>query len=484
MAKTRVPFLKRFQHCFGTHPTEGIPKGPRPFGGVWGSAPAVNILKFFSETALKYGVLAAALSVASQVQARESALPDVNQPLRTGIKAPQDAAVVVSIEKYPLLDDSLAVPYATQDGDGIEHFLTYTVGVPMANLHRLQDKNATAAQIQEAFDAALTEARGGTVWFYFAGHGAASPEDRNQLVLGADTPMSERHMDEHAVVLRTLQEKIASSQVDRAVFIIDACSVSFGKRFAAPINLTLQASSKPIVIWSAASEGEKSGPLEKAQHGAFTYAALGALRGWADGELDGQKDGTVTSDEAHAFVKRFLKEQGVREQTPKMLSTRNHKLATRVKENAPAPTVAAEPSPPKESASGSSSGSKPSSQKEPAQQTLQPIGWDIDDESESKSTGRSKEKERHTEVHIDSDNLWRAILFTVLGGAGLGYGAYRYATEKNIIENPDATYSYLLMGGGGVLLLVGIPLWMESFYTTESYSLYLTPGGLSLHGQW
>ncbi len=444
---------------------------------------AINPFSF-----LKPWVFAAAISVAPQTYA-QSSLPDVNQPLRTGVKAPNDAAVVVSIEKYPLLDDQYGVPYATQDGDGFEHFLTYTVGVPMANLHRLQDKSATAAQIQDAFDAALSEARGGTVWFYFAGHGAASPKDRNQLVLGADTPMSERHMAEHAVVLRTLQEKIASSQVDRAVFIIDACSVSFGKRFAVPINLTLQANSKPIVIWSAASEGEKSGPLEKAKHGAFTYAALGALRGWADGELDGQKDGTVTSDEAQAFVKRFLKEQGVREQTPKMLSTRNHKLATRVKENAPAPTVAAEPSPQKEdsrkeSTSGSTSGSKPSSQKEPAQQTLQPIGWDIDYESEPKSSGRSKEKERHTEVHIDSDNLWRAIAFTVLGGAGLGYGAYRYATEKNIIENPDATYSYLLMGGGGVLLLVGIPLWMESFYNTESYSLYLTPGGLSLHGQW
>ena len=270
----------------------------------------------------------------AQTAAAES-WPDVNQPLRTGVKAPNDAAVVVSIEKYPLLDDQFAVPYATKDGDGFEHFLAYTAGIPQSNLHRLQDKTATSELIEAAFDDALKEAKNGTIWFYFAGHGAASEAERDQLILGAEVPMDERLMEKHALALKTLQRKIARSQVERAIFVIDACNIPMGKRFAAPVDLALQATSKPIVIWSAASKGEKSGPLAPARHGAFTYAALGALRGWADGEIDGQKDGAVSSEEAQAFVKRFLREQGVRDQTPQMLSKKNHRLSQKVKESAP-----------------------------------------------------------------------------------------------------------------------------------------------------
>ena len=276
----------------------------------------------------------------AQTAAAES-WPDVNQPLRTGVKAPNDAAVVVSIEKYPLLDDQFAVPYATKDGDGFEHFLAYTAGIPQSNLHRLQDKTATSELIEAAFDDALKEAKNGTVWFYFAGHGAASEAERDQLILGAEVPMDERLMEKHALALKALQRKIARSQVERAIFVIDACNIPMGKRFAAPVDLALQATSKPIVIWSAASKGEKSGPLPAAKHGAFTYAALGALRGWADGEIDGQKDGAVSTEEAQTFVKRYLRELGVRDQNPQMLSKKNHRLSHKVKESAPQATTPA-----------------------------------------------------------------------------------------------------------------------------------------------
>ncbi len=264
-----------------------------------------------------------------------SAWPEVNQPLRTGVKAPRDAAVVVSIERYPLLDDRFAVPYASIDGDGFEHFLTYSAGIPSNHLHRLQDKTATAELIEDAFDAALKEAKGGTLWFYFAGHGAASSEDRDQVILGSDVPMDERLMEKHALALKPLQQKVARSQVAQAVFVIDACNIPSGLRFAAPVDLALQESSKPVLLWSASSQGETSRLLQTTKHGIFTYAALGALRGWADGEIDGQKDGQVTSDEAQAFVKRFFKEQDIREQNPVLLSKQAQILARKAKERAP-----------------------------------------------------------------------------------------------------------------------------------------------------
>lgn len=60
--------------------------------------------------------------------------------------------------------------------------------------------------------------------------------------------------------------------------------------------------------------------LERVRHGAFTYFAVGALRGWADGELSGQRDGQVTGAEAAAYVERALRSAGVRDQRPNWIA--------------------------------------------------------------------------------------------------------------------------------------------------------------------
>jgi len=61
-----------------------------------------------------------------------------------------------------------------------------------------------------------------------------------------------------------------------------------------------------VAVWSAAAPSELSGAVDEAGHGAFTYFVLGALRGWADGELTGQRDGRIDLDEAQAFVRRAM----------------------------------------------------------------------------------------------------------------------------------------------------------------------------------
>ncbi len=440
---------------------------------------------------------AVAWPLAHQAQAQTSGLPDVNQPLRTGVKSPNDAAVVVSIEKYPLLDEQYGVPYASRDGDGFEHFLTYTRGVPMANLHRLQDRSATADQIKDAFHTALTEAKGGTIWFYFAGHGAASPEDRDQLILGADVPMNERLMAGHAVALKALQEKVAQSEVERAIFVIDACNVAFGNRFAAPVSLSLQSNPKPIILWSAASEGEKSGPLTKAKHGAFTYAALGAVRGWADGELNGHKDGIVTTDEASAFVKRFLKEQGVRDQNPQLLSDKDEQLSSEVRELSPVAGAI--------STSTTTETSLTPKPTPPASAT--PGGL-------STSIATPHEPTKH--FHVDAGNLVTAIALTTIGIGGISSGGWMKWNKAQSVadkrqESIEAfgrgegqTYSkmkekwdsqkdearvweglgYTAISVGALLTLISIPYWIDSFHMSYDYSFQLQPGGFFVKGQW
>ena len=105
------------------------------------------------------------------------------------------------------------------------------------------------------------------------------------------------------------------------MLVVDACYAGVGRsgeallegsRFAVP-------ASRPdldAAEWAAAGADELAGPLEAVEHGAFTYFAVGALRGWADGELGGGRDGAVTGAEAQAYVSRMLRARQVVDQRP------------------------------------------------------------------------------------------------------------------------------------------------------------------------
>jgi hypothetical protein len=148
----------------------------------------------------------------------------------------------------------------------------------------------------------------GTLWVYFAGHGAAAPQTGERVLLGADTQADQATFEARAVRVAELHA-LADAGKGSAVFVLDTCyagvsrdgtDIVEGKRFALPSYAT--APTPQRIEWTASSPGEWSGPLPGAEHGAFTYLALGALRGWADGHVSGERDGTVDMAEAHAFV--------------------------------------------------------------------------------------------------------------------------------------------------------------------------------------
>ncbi|MBT3223578.1 MAG: hypothetical protein HN348_31290, partial [Proteobacteria bacterium] len=73
------------------------------------------------------------------------------------------------------------------------------------------------------------------------------------------------------------------------------------------------------LYWYAAAGDQLAGPLDEVGHGAFTYLAIGALRGWADGEVDGQRDGQVTAEEAQLYVGRAMRTLQIVGQQPEMM---------------------------------------------------------------------------------------------------------------------------------------------------------------------
>ncbi len=252
------------------------------------------------------------------VSALAAGLPDIDTPLKTGATAPDDAAVVVGLDSYYELPD---VPFADRDAQAFADYLLYTRGVPSDRIARVAKANREKllAAVQGAAEQAGSE---GTVWVYFAGHGGASPDTGERMLMGIDVQPDLATFAARSIAVQEVRDA-ATAAGSRAVLVLDTCYTGKGrsgaellpgKRFAVP---SYAADTGPEVVeWSAASANQLSGPLEGAQHGAFTYAVLGALRGWADGQLDDVRDGQVTAEEAKLYVEQALRSVGVRDQVP------------------------------------------------------------------------------------------------------------------------------------------------------------------------
>ncbi len=253
--------------------------------------------------------------------ARTGELPSVDQPPKTGVKNPLDAAVVIGLEDYAFVPK---VDYARRDSRAFYDYLLYTRGLDSDRIAHMQSGN------QEAIVAKVTEmgrqvGPGGTLWVYFAGHGAADPNTGDRLLLGDDVRADRNGFVSRAVRLDDLK-RFAAAGGGSVVMVLDACYTGIGRdgaalmpggRFVVPDYPRAQ--SAQVIEWHAAGPSQISGPIESAQHGAFTYFVLGALQGWADGELDDRPDGVVTLREAETYVRKALLSVGIDDQTPQLI---------------------------------------------------------------------------------------------------------------------------------------------------------------------
>lgn len=242
------------------------------------------------------------------------AAPSILEPVRTNASSPADAAVVVGIEDYPFLPD---VSYASRDAEAAYQLMVYTLGVPADRVARL-DGGSREQILAAVRQAAARVGDGGTLWIWFAGHGAAGSTG-DLLLVGDDARPDPGVFEARGVAV----SELAGLHDGPIHVFLDACWAGRGRdgeellpgaRFVVPSYAQVEGQ---LRLWTAASESQLSGPYEPARHGLFTYFAVGALRGWADGELDGRPDGVVTAAEATAYVARMLPAVQARSQTPR-----------------------------------------------------------------------------------------------------------------------------------------------------------------------
>lgn len=243
------------------------------------------------------------------------AAPSFDEPVRSGVTAPGDAALLVGIEDYAFLPD---VPHVRRDLAAMSDLLVYTRGIPPEHVVRLD--GASVEQMRAGLRRALdARAPDGILWVYFAGHGAADPASGQLLLVGDDA-----RPDPDVFTARSLPvDALLSELPDGSVVMLDTCWAGAARgdgalvpdsRFAVP-TYAIEAPPE-VTLWTAASPSQVAGAYVPARHGAFTYFAVGALRGWADGELTGTPDGQVDLNEASAFMSRALAAVGMTHQTP------------------------------------------------------------------------------------------------------------------------------------------------------------------------
>ncbi|RME24367.1 MAG: hypothetical protein D6798_11385 [Deltaproteobacteria bacterium] len=233
-------------------------------------------------------------------------VPSVDRAPDSGLSATRDAAVVIGVEGYDQLPQAT---FATADAQAWKSWLTESIGVRSSRLTLLEDPDATA--VYRALRRAGSRVRRhGTLWLVFSGHGAMTAATGGQRTLltreAAADALGTDGITLEAAVKRLLRRRRA----DRLVIVLDASFDGRGRdglelvpgtRFEAPATEPVTDDDR-VVVWTA-SVGD--GPVDTwadAGHGTFTWTALGGLRGWADGILDGQPDGHLTLAEANAYT--------------------------------------------------------------------------------------------------------------------------------------------------------------------------------------
>lgn len=246
--------------------------------------------------------------------------PSLSDNLATHPTNPLDAALLIGVEDYAFVPDIAGAEANLNDWYA---WLRKEQGIPLDKVLLLKNGDATREGILDALAAARAKAPpGGTLWVVFVGHGAPSKDGSDGLLLGADVQQTSKSLEARGVKQQELLRALQGGPQARTVLVLDACFSGLD-RSGLPLAPGLQPllPSKPgalddkTLLLTAAREDQVAGPLPGAPRPAFSYLLLGALRGWADADLDGR----VTAQEAVAYPRQVLETMAQdRHQTPQL----------------------------------------------------------------------------------------------------------------------------------------------------------------------
>lgn len=244
--------------------------------------------------------------------------PALNQPSSVLQDGRADAALIVGVENYVFVPP---VPGAGVNATDWYTFLVDGEGIPVERVHMVRDADATREHmLKELRTAAREVGPRGKLWFVFIGHGSPAQGGDGGVLVGSDAQPTADGLYARSLPEAQLLEELAKAPA--AVALVDACfsgRTGSGDVLAAglqPLVVTTRpAGNGKVTLLSAGAPDQLAGPLPGAARPAFSYLALGALRGW--GDADG--DGAVTAREAVDYTRKALNILPIgRSQTPEI----------------------------------------------------------------------------------------------------------------------------------------------------------------------
>jgi len=273
---------------------------------------------------------------AGRAMANTARWPDVARKLSGQQDGQRDVAVIVAIEDYNTL---ARIPGARSNAEDWFKYLTETRGLERSNIQMLQDEGARYEQIEKAVLETVPRAKqGGRFWFVFIGHGAPSRKQTGLLV-GWDAYQTAEGLEDRSVKTERLLQDMSASRATPVVFL-DACfsgRESSGQSLVAGLMPSAVVKAKApsgALVLTAARSDQFAGGLPGAARPAFSYLALGALRGWADSDGNGK----VSAVEVEHYVGDTLRIllAGKRQQVPTLDGDRKELELSTATEREPA----------------------------------------------------------------------------------------------------------------------------------------------------
>ena len=199
----------------------------------------------------------------------------------TGASNPNTFVIIFANEDYK---NVASVPFAKNDGSVFQKYCQRTLGIPVTNIHYVENASFNDMRIQLAWLKDVCDAFEGqaSLIIYYAGHGIPDESDKSAYLLPVD---GDSRYVQSAYKLDDFYQKLGSMNAKAVTVFMDAC-FSGSKREAGMLasarGVALKAKSGVpqgnMVVFSAAQGDETAYPNREQQHGLFTYYLLKKLQ--------------------------------------------------------------------------------------------------------------------------------------------------------------------------------------------------------------
>ncbi|MBQ7489669.1 MAG: caspase family protein, partial [Bacteroidales bacterium] len=244
----------------------------------------------------------------------------------TKVSNPNTFAIIIANEDYK---HAASVPFAKNDGAVFQQYCQKTLGVPVNNIHYVENASFNDMRIQLSWLKDVCEAFNGqaSVILYYTGHGFPDQAtDANYLL---PTDGDSRYVTS-AYKIEDLYRNLGALNAQSVTVFLDACfsgttrddktmltqgthSVAYKVNMSQPQGKT--------VVFAAAQEKETAYPDNEQQHGMFTYYLLKKLQ---------ETKGDVTLRDLGTYVTTNVRQQSIvkngKTQTPTV--TASHSLGS------------------------------------------------------------------------------------------------------------------------------------------------------------